>query len=106
MKTSNLDHLHHIAINVADLKAAVKWYQSSFNCEIIFEGRTEVQLQFANTILCLILPSQERPHVAFLRHDAHTIGELRPRNNGVESTFIADPTGNTIEIVSSLPPAL
>jgi catechol 2,3-dioxygenase-like lactoylglutathione lyase family enzyme len=98
-----LTQIHHIALTVADLKAATKWYQSSFNCEIVFEGRTEVQLQFANVILCLILPSQEPGHVAFVREDAHTIGELRKRNNGIESTYIADPTGNTIEIVSSAP---
>ena len=95
--------VHHIAIPVADIDDSIKWYTSSFNCEVIYSSPTKAVLQFANIKLTLVLPSQERPHVAFERNDADTLGELREYDEGVKSTFIADPSGNPIEIVQIKP---
>ena len=95
----SLDRIDHITLQVADVEASLRWYQSSFRCELLQQDRFRARLRFENVELTLILPSQEPPHLAFYREDAHTLGELRPRPDGRFSTFIADPTGNPIEIV-------
>ncbi len=94
-----LDQIHHLAINVADLEKSIKWYQQSFNCRLIFQAKAQAILEFANVKLTLVLPSAEPLHLAFCRKDAKTLGTLRERVDGVNSTFIADPTGNVIEVI-------
>ena len=94
-----LSQIHHVAIGVADIKKSMKWYMTSFECRVIYESPREAVLQFANIRLSLVLPSHEPPHVAFERDDAATLGELRERNDDIWSTFLADPTGNVIEVV-------
>ncbi|MBL7662630.1 VOC family protein [bacterium] len=97
MKT--LDTIHHIAINVADLKAALNWYTTSYACEVQYQDLQRAVLQFENVKLTLVLPSQEPAHLAFVREDASALGELQERREGWRSTFLSDPTGNIIEIV-------
>lgn len=99
--TDDLDAIHHIAIHVANIEGSVKWYKNSFRCEVVREGPTFAELRFANVSLVLTLPSQDPAHIAFVRQDAETLGTLRPRIDGRRSTFVADPTGNPVEI---LPP--
>ena len=91
--------IHHIAIAVADIKRSIKWYMTSFHCELLEESAREAVLQFANIRLVLVLPSQEPAHMGFLKSDAHTFGELRPRGGDLWSTFVADPTGNVVELI-------
>ena len=95
----NLTSVDHIAINVADLQQSIQWYTGSFDCEVLYEDQTQAIIQFANVKLSLILPSREPGHIALEREDANTFGELRKRREGIESTFISDPTGNRVEIV-------
>lgn len=96
---SELTTIHHLAINVANLEKSIQWYRTSFNCELISQEKTEAVLQFANLRLVLVLPSQEPGHAAYGKDNAEAFGELRKRSDGVESTFVADPTGNVVEIV-------
>lgn len=96
-----LDPLDHVAIAVDDLDRAIAWYQSSFKCELLFKERQQAVLRFANLNLQLVLPSLQQPHVAFRRSDAATLGALREQIGGAQSTFIADPTGNIVEIVAA-----
>ena len=95
---SKLSVIHHVTINVADIEKSIKWYLSSFSCELIGQERTSATLRFANLSLTLCLPSESPAHLAFLRDDAATLGELRHRAEGLSSTFVADPTGNVIEV--------
>lgn len=99
-----LDEIDHVAVVVADLKQASHWYQTSFACELISEGKTETVLRFRNLKISLVLPSQQKAHVAYLRSDAATFGELRPKSDGSLSTFVSDPTGNIVEIVQAKDP--
>lgn len=94
-----LDKIHHIAINVADLEQAIKWYQGSFNCQLLEKDRSQAVLQFKNVMLTLVLPSKEPGHLAFEREDAETFGTLKERAEGINSAFVSDSTGNRIEIV-------
>lgn len=94
------DQMEHVAIVVNDIEQAVRWYQTSFICELIWQEKQQALLQFANIRLQLVLPSLQQPHLAFTRTDAATLGELREQAGGLHSTFIADPTGNIIEIAA------
>ena len=95
------DRIDHVTVCVASLPAAVKWYTTSFQCSVAYEDKTQAVLQFANIRLTLVLPSQQPPHLAFCRRDAGTLGELQERPDGSRSSYIADPTGNVIEIIEA-----
>lgn len=95
-----LDAIHHVTIQVASIDSSVKWYLNSFRCEVEQQTPLSATLRFQNILLTLVLPSQEPAHLAFVRKDAHTLGTLRPRTDGNRSTFLADPTGNPIEILA------
>ena len=94
-----LDKIHHVCINVADVPAAVNWYTTSFNCEVLSQNTLEAEIAFENIKLHLVLPSKTPSHLAYEKTDAETLGELKPRFNDVQSTFISDSTGNPVEIV-------
>lgn len=95
------DSIHHIAINVADVAKAAQWYQTSFHCRVVFQEKTLAIVEFKNLKLYLLLPNQAPSHVAFERSDAHTFGELQEQTDGSLATFVADPTGNVVQIVGS-----
>ena len=97
---ASLTVIDHLAINVADIEKSVRWYLSSFNCRLLTQQRTFAMLQFANTRLILLLPSEQPGHIAFALADAATHGELHQQPEGHWSAFIADPTGNPVELVS------
>lgn len=99
IENNNLDFVHHLAINVADIERSINWYQKSFNCKVVYQDKTQAVLEFANVRLVLVLPSLEPVHLGFTRKDAKTLGTLRERAMGINSTFISDPTGNVVEII-------
>ena len=98
--SNELDSINHFAINVSDVNKAISWYQKSFRCKLIFQDKTQALLQFANIRLALVQPSIDPPHLAIERHDASALGELRDRPDGNRSTFLADSTGNLVEIMA------
>ncbi len=96
---SSLSSIDHVALAVADIEDSVRWYQSSFSCELIYKNKQLAILQFANLRLTLVLPSMENTHVAYVCEDAETFGELYEQVDGTLSTFVSDPTGNPVELV-------
>lgn len=98
-KAETLDKVHHIAINVHDVDSAIQWYQTSFACELKERDTFGAILAFGNVELHLHLPSQHRPHLGFEKADAETFGKLRPQLGGIRSAFIADATGNPVELI-------
>lgn len=96
--SEELQAVHHVAINVADIDRALKWYLNSFSCRVLQQEKTFAVLEFANLKLVLCLPSQEPPHLAYTRSDAASFGQLELRADGLRSTFLADVAGNMIEI--------
>jgi len=93
-----LQKIHHITLNVNDIKQATNWYLTSFNCELVQQDEKRAMLRFENIVLSLVLPSQEQPHLAFEKADADTYGKLKVRPEGLESCYVSDPGGNLIEI--------
>ena len=94
-----LSSINHVTICVSNIEQAVNWYQESFSCELIKYEPTIAVLEFANMKLVLSLPSLERPHVAFDKANADSFGELKEMKDGSLGTYIADPTGNIVELV-------
>ncbi len=96
---NQLDEIDHVAVVVADIENSVAWYTSSFACEVEMLDKTVAVLRFRNLKLVLVLPSQQRAHVGYKKSDAATYGEITPRPDGISSTFVADPTGNMVELI-------
>jgi catechol 2,3-dioxygenase-like lactoylglutathione lyase family enzyme len=95
-----LDTMHHVAIAVDDVAAAVRWYQDRFRCEVAYQDPTWALLQFSNMQLALVIPSQHPPHVAFEHAQAERFGPLKAHRDGTRSTYIADSAGNPVEIMA------
>ena len=94
-----LDSIDHVAIQVSDIDASIEWYQTSFACKLIERTPTSAMIQFANIRLSLVLPSIQQRHLAFEKSDADTYGPLSEQTDGRQSTMVADPTGNVIELI-------
>src|SRR5438552_13732630 len=63
-KNSELGTLHHAALRVKDVKAAVAWYTQRFKCEVEYQDATWAMLAFANVRLAFVLQEQHPPHIA------------------------------------------
>lgn len=96
-----MDKIHHIAIQVDDIKSAVEWYQSNFDIKVDYEDETWAMLKFDNLSLALVLPSQHPSHFAIENDNAAEFGELTPHRDGTASIYINDPFRNSIEIIKT-----
>ena len=98
---ASLDAMHHIAISVSDIAESVRWYTETFKCAVAYQDATWALLQFSNLQLALVIPSQHPPHIAFVRDDAAAFGPLKAHRDGTRSTYIADASGNSVEIMDA-----
>ena len=94
---AKLDELHHVAVQVQDVRRAVAWYQERFRCQISWLDDTWALLRFANTSLALVVPGEHPPHLAFTMEEAESLGELSPHRDGTRSIYIEDSEGNVVE---------
>ena len=97
--TSQLTPLHHVAIQVRDVRRALDWYRHRFHTELIYEDPTWAMLRFHNIYLALVVPGQHPPHIAFVHPQAEHFGPLTRHRDGSESIYIEDSEGNAIEIM-------
>jgi catechol 2,3-dioxygenase-like lactoylglutathione lyase family enzyme len=97
----SLDRIQHVAISVADVPAAVTWYTARFRCSVAYQDATWALLEFDNLALALVIPEQHPPHVAFTSKNARDFGELTTHRDGTRSTYVRDPSGNSVEIVAA-----
>ena len=72
-----LDKMHHIAIQVSDIKKSVDWYKSKFACKVDYCDSSWALLKFAIT----------------------EFGVATPHRDGTSSVYIEDLDGNTIEML-------
>ena len=96
-----MDQLHHIAIPVTDITAAVEWYQTRFDVATAYQDDSWALLKFDNIALALVLPDQHPAHFAIERKDAESYGRLTPHRDGTASVYVEDPWRNVIEILAS-----
>ena len=101
--TGTLDSLHHVAIVVSDIGLAVRWYRETFRCEIAYQDATWAMLRFENCNLALVSPGQHPPHLGFVTPTevAESYGDLKPHRDGTRSIYIADPSGNPVELLAA-----
>ncbi len=97
---TRLDTIHHVAISVNDIKAAVDWYTRTFHCVVSYQDDTWAFLEFANLKLALVIPSQHPAHLAFVSPEAEKFGVLKPHRDGTRSCYVTDPAGNSVEIMA------
>lgn len=97
-----MDRLHHIAIAVPDVGAALAWYRSEFEVRVTYEDDTWALVEFDNISLALVVPGQHPPHLAVERPDAERYGPLKTHRDGTASVYVQDPAGNTIEIMKQV----
>lgn len=95
--SSQLDSLHHVAIQVQDIKRALEWYTNHFKCKIQYQDHTWALLQFANTFLALVVPGEHPPHLAFTMVQAEQFGDLVTHRDGTRSVYITDSESNVVE---------
>src|SRR5262245_20430157 len=95
-----LDSLHHIAIAVKDMGAAVDWYTRTFHCKVSYQDETWATLEFANLKPALVFPDQHPPHIAIVHPEAEQFGPLTAHRDGTRSVYIRDPAGNAIELLA------
>lgn len=98
--TAKLDTIHHVAISVENIGAAVDWYTHHFNCKVNYQDESWAFLEFANTKVALVIPAQHPPHIALESSEAEKFGELKPHRDGTRSVYLTDPAGNAIEIMA------
>jgi catechol 2,3-dioxygenase-like lactoylglutathione lyase family enzyme len=96
-----LDRIDHVAVSVRDIDRAVDWYTRSFRCRVTYRDPTWAFLEFDNLKLALVVPEQHPPHIAFVSPNAETFGPLRTHRDGTRSTYLADPAGNSVEIMAA-----
>ena len=88
-----MERIDHIAIVVTNINHAVNWYTKNRDCEVIYQDESWAELQFENIKLCLVLPQDHPPHIAF---EDDSI-EGTERRDGSESIYEHDTFGNIIE---------
>ena len=94
-----LDAVDHIALEVKDIDATVRWYTDRFECSVSYQDDTWAMLKFANMSVAFVLASQHPPHLGIVREDAASFGKLKKHRDGSESCYLADPGGNTLEVL-------
>ncbi len=100
---TSLDAVHHIAIPVPDIAAAVEWYRATFQCEVAYQDATWALLRFANTAVALVIPEQHPGHIGFVHAHPERFGALTLHRDGTRSIYIRDPAGNAVELIESPP---
>lgn len=96
-----METLHHVAVTVDDIAAALDWYSARFDAETAYADDSWAMLRFDNVALALVLPDRHPPHIAVERPDARSHGSLVRHRDGTASAYIEDPWGNVIEIMQS-----
>ena len=94
-----MDKIHHIAIQVDDVKQAVNWYEDKFDIKVNYQDDTWAMLEFDNISLALVVPGQHPPHFAIQDQEAEKFGELSLHRDRTESVYLSDPFDNSIEII-------
>ena len=95
------DRIEHVAIAVSDVASAVAWYTAHFRCSVDYQDATWALLDFENLKLALVIPEQHPPHLAFTSPKAREFGELTTHRDGTRSTYVRDPSGNSVEIMAA-----
>ena len=98
---SQLDTIHHVAVEVSDVIASLEWYAQTFKCRVAYHEKTWALISFANMSLALVTRGQHPPHIGRVTEQAHDYGELTTHRDGTRSIYISDPAGNSVELLNT-----
>lgn len=98
---SLLDTVDHVALSVDDVGAAVDWYTRTFRCAVEYQNATWALVRFANLRVAFVSQGQHPPHIGLRDAEAERFGPLKPHRDGTRSVYIADPSGNAVEILKA-----
>jgi catechol 2,3-dioxygenase-like lactoylglutathione lyase family enzyme len=59
--------LHHVAINVSNIKKSVEWYVKNMHATVEYEDDTWAMLCFGDVKMALTVASQHPPHIGIRR---------------------------------------
>lgn len=94
-----MDRLHHVALAVPDIAAALEWYRDQFDADTLSVDDSRALLKFENISPARVLPSLRPPHTTVERENAEAFGTMTPHRDGRSSDKTQDPIGNAVEIV-------
>ena len=98
-----MDIIDHIAIRVADLEKAEKWYLEHLNARITFRDRKYVRLKVKNINIALIDQAYyPHAHIGVLvesQNDLPEHGQRVEHRDGTIGVYVEDPFGNYIEYI-------
>ena len=97
--TNNLDQIDHIAIQVKDVKKALKWYHNNFNCKEIYSDATWAFIEFCNIKLALVVEKEHPPHFAIINKKIILNKKTAKHRDGSVSKYIKDIDNNYIELI-------
>ncbi|MES1258735.1 MAG: VOC family protein [Acidobacteriota bacterium] len=95
------DSLDHVAIPVQDVASSVLWYTQTFRCKVKYQDLTWALLAFDNIDVALVIPTQHPAHLGFVSPEAEKFGALKTHRDGTRSCYVADPSGNSVEILAA-----
>lgn len=98
-----MDIVDHIAIKVADLKLAEKWYLGHLKAEITFRDEKYIRLKVGNTNIALIDEKfYPYAHIGILvenEEDLPDFGVRVTHRDGTIGVYVKDPFGNYLEYI-------
>ena len=91
----------HIALQVEDLRRAVKWYVCNLDASVEYMDETWALLEIGTTSLALTIPSQHPTHVAFSVDSLEDIpsDNIKEHRDGSKYAYVTDSENNTIEFI-------
>ena len=93
-------HLDHVALNVKNIEASVKWYQDELNADVLYCDETWAMLSVGKTKIALTISEQHPPHIAFeVSSQSELPGSPLYHRDGSLYVYSRDPDGNMIEYI-------
>lgn len=98
----------HVAIQVADIAAAVEWYRRTIpGLRVLRQDATWAFLEAGRIRLAFVVPGQHPPHLAWRVADkeleklATKYGQpIKPHRDGSRSFYLEGPGGQHVEFIS------
>ena len=103
----------HVAIPSNDIEASVRWYQTNFKADVIYQDKTWAFMNLGGQKLALVTPTQHPPHLAVsvteeqLEQASKSSGvAIDKHRDGTKGIYIHDPFGNAVELIHYPPESI
>jgi catechol-2,3-dioxygenase len=93
----------HVAVCVSDIQKSTEWYIKNLSGSVLYSDSTWAMLLIGGKKIALTLSNAHPPHIAFSIEDEINFPqglEVREHRDGSRYTYVSDPDGNTVEVIS------